>query len=56
MMNYEWRKAIDAMRRDGYAVCVITPEALNGADRDWVEDRMQEEADNCLEEYANDNT
>lgn len=55
-MKYEWRKYIEEMRRDGYAVCVITPEALNGADRDWVEDRMQEEADNCLEEYANDNT
>ena len=54
-MKYEWRKYIDEMRRDGYAVCVITPEALGGADRDWVEDRMQEEADNCVEAWENDN-
>ena len=54
-MKYEWRKYIDEMRLHGYAVCVITPEALNGADRDWVEDCMQEEADNCVEAWENDN-
>lgn len=50
MMNYEWRKAIEQMQKAGYAVCVITPEALDGADREWVESRMQEEADMCIED------
>lgn len=30
MMNYEWRKAIEAMQRDGYAVVVFTPEEVAG--------------------------
>lgn len=32
MMNYEWRKALDAMRKDGYAVVVFSPKELNGMD------------------------
>lgn len=32
MMNYEWRKAIDAMRKDGYVVVVFSPKELEGAD------------------------
>ena len=55
MMNYEWRKALDAMRKDGYAVCVITPDQLKGLDPREVEDRMQEEADMCIEEWNDDN-
>jgi len=37
MMNYEWRKAIDAMRKDGYAVVVFTPEELKGVRADLIE-------------------
>jgi hypothetical protein len=37
MMNYEWRKALDAMRKEGYAVCVITPDELDGLDPRKVE-------------------
>jgi hypothetical protein len=38
MMNYEWRKAIDAMRKDGYAVVVFTPEDLGNLDPRKVEE------------------
>lgn len=37
MMNYEWRKAIEAMRKEGYAVCVFSPEDLDGVDPSRVE-------------------
>lgn len=37
MMNYEWRKALDAMRRDGYAVVVFNPEELKGVRADLIE-------------------
>ena len=37
MMNYEWRKAIDAMRKDGYAVVVFNPEELKGVRADLIE-------------------
>jgi len=37
MMNYEWRKALDAMRKEGYAVCVFTPDELKGVRADLIE-------------------
>jgi len=37
MMNYEWRKAIDAMRKDGYAVVVFNTEELKGVRADLIE-------------------
>lgn len=42
---YEWRKAIDAMRKDGYAVIIFTPEELEGADPRMVEKLMKDEID-----------
>lgn len=36
-MKYEWRKYIEEMRRDGYAVVVFSPEDLNGLDPAKVE-------------------
>ena len=41
-MKYEWKKYIDEMRRDGYAVAVIAPEALKGSSRTIVEEQMME--------------
>lgn len=37
MLNYEYRKAIDAMRRDGYALIVLDPEQLHGLNPKKVE-------------------
>ena len=45
-----WRETIRQMREEGYAVCIITPEGLDGADREWVESQMLEEAFVCIEE------
>lgn len=55
MMNYEWRKAIEAMRKEGYAVCVITPEELKGVDPNDVQESMHEEANLYIEEWNDDN-
>lgn len=41
MMNYEWRKAIDAMRRDGYAVVVLSPDELEGLNPVKVEECLR---------------
>lgn len=37
MLNYEHRKTIDALRRDGYAVLIFSPEELEGVDPGLVE-------------------
>ena len=60
MMNYEWRKAIDAMRKDGYAVCVISPEELGSVSKEQAEEWMIDCINTCREiteedeEYDND--
>lgn len=54
-MKTLWKECIKEMQAQGYAVCVITPEGLDGADREWVESQMLEEALVCIEEN-NDET
>ena len=44
-MKYEWRKYLDEMRRDGYAVVVFSPEELDGADPRLVEKLLTGEFD-----------
>lgn len=53
MMNYEWRKAIDAMRRDGYAVVVLSPDELGNVPPSAVEDeliRVAQDTIDCWQE------
>lgn len=37
VLNYEHRKTIDALRRDGYAVLIFSPEELDGVAPQVVE-------------------
>lgn len=55
MMNYEWRKAIDAMRRDGYAVTIFYPEEIQGTDPREVEEWMIDCVHTCLRVKEQDN-
>lgn len=53
MLNYEYRKAIEAMRRDGYALLIFTPEELSGVDPKRVERALRNVFDQiqALENY-----
>lgn len=56
MMNYEWRKAIDAMRKDGYAVIIYEPEEFNDvATATEVEAWAVDCVSDCLEIRREDN-
>lgn len=41
MLNYEHRKTIDALRKDGYALIVLSPEELDGVDPKLVEGALK---------------
>ena len=48
MMNYEHRKAIEQLRKDGYAIAFIAPEDLKGTLPEQVEEWMYDCADECI--------
>lgn len=48
-MTPEQVKAISQLRDDGYAVAIFTPEELDGADADRIEDLMVERGWNAIE-------
>lgn len=48
-MTPEQVKAISQLRDDGYAVAIFTPEELDGADADRIEDLMVECGSNAIE-------
>jgi hypothetical protein len=55
MMNYEWRKAIDEMRRDGYAVVIMSPDELGPISPQDAEDWMIDCINQNIEIVENDN-
>lgn len=49
-MNEEQQKSIDELRSQGYAIAIFTPEELQGARSDRVEDIMSDRGQIAIED------